>query len=49
MDPKTVQIDFEWARCLEQTHGGFNFGKPLLILDEWAAVCAMSEFAFEIS
>ena len=49
MDPETVQIDFEWACNLEQPHGRFKFGDSCLILDESASVCALSEFAFDVS
>src|SRR6516165_3033185 len=49
MNPKTVQIDFEWARNLEHPHGGFNFCKSCLILAQPGPVGAVSEFAFKIS
>jgi hypothetical protein len=49
MDSESLQIDFEWACNLEQPHGRFNFGDSCLILDESASVCALSEFAFDVS
>ena len=49
MNPKTVQIDFEWARNLEHPHGGFNFCESCLILAKPGPVGAVSEFAFKIS
>jgi hypothetical protein len=49
MDPESLQIDFEWACNLERSHGGFNFGESYLILDDAGPVCALIEFAFEIS
>src|SRR5262245_4208725 len=48
MNPKTVQIDFEWARNLEHPHGGFNFRESRLILAKPGPVGAVSEFAFKI-
>jgi hypothetical protein len=49
MDPESLQIDFEWACNLEQSHGSFNFGDSCLILGEPASVCTLSEFTFEVS
>jgi hypothetical protein len=49
MDSESLQIDFERACNLKQPHGRFNFGDSCLILDESASVCALSEFAFEVS
>ena len=49
MDPESLQIDLEWACNLEQPHGRFNFGDSCLILGKSGLVCALSEFAFEIS
>ena len=40
MDPETVQIDFERACNLEQSHGRFNFGDSCLILDESGLILA---------
>ena len=49
MNPESLQIDFEWACNLERSYGGVNFGELCLVLDESGSVCALSEFAFEIS
>ena len=49
MNPKTVQIDFEWPRNLERPHGGFNFCESRLILAKPGPAGAVSEFAFKIS
>jgi hypothetical protein len=49
MYPQSLQIDFEWARDLEQPHGGVNFSDSCLILDASGPAGALSEFAFEIS
>src|SRR5262249_48050066 len=49
MNPKTVQIDFEWARNPEHLHGGFNLCESCLILAKPGSVGAVSEFAFKIS
>jgi hypothetical protein len=49
MDPESVQVDFEWACNLEQPNGGFNFGESYLIFVQSGRVCALIEFAFEVS
>ena len=49
MDSESLQIDFEWACNLEQPYGRFYFGDSCLILDESASVCALSQFAFNVS
>ena len=49
MDPESVQVDFEWACNLEQPNGGFNFGESCLIFVQSGRVCALIEFAFEVS
>jgi len=49
MDPESLQIDFEWARNLEQPHGRFNFSDSSLIFNESMPLRAPSEFTFEVS
>src|SRR5436853_473218 len=49
MDSKSVQVDFEWACALEQPNGEFNFSDSCLTLDDSGSVCALIEFAFEVS
>jgi len=49
MDPESLQIDFERAANLERPHGRVNFSDSGLILGEAGPICALIEFAFEIS
>lgn len=49
MDRETAQIDFEWARNLEQPYGGFNFGDSCLTFDDSGFVGTLSNFTFKVS
>jgi hypothetical protein len=49
MESEELQIDYVWARNLEQTYGRFNFADSRLKLDESGLVCAAIEFALEVS